>query len=215
MLLGDGSIHKAGAGKTPRDYSYYFSMAHSINQEDFLLWKASLIDQCLADHSSDRHCSISRYLASTNNRRYRTIKASLGFKHFLEPLRNIAYKNGKKDYSYLLSEATGDRSLAIWMMDDGSEDRRKDSQSPRYLLHVYSLSPGEINLSLEWLRHFNLEGRKVLTKSGPRIAFRVSETERIFSLIKPFLAPLQSMRNKFRRSFDLWDVHKECPTSCG
>lgn len=210
MIIGDGSLYKHNSG-----YSTYFTISHSVKQEDYLLWKSFLINNIFEKKQLKTKCSILYGSNKCKDKFYPVVRATFGSK-LLTPLYTNIYSKGRKDISYLLTQMTTDLATAIWFFDDGSEDRsytpsRKDKtikhkRSPRYSLHTYGFSEGELNLSIEWFNTmYNLKPRKVFTKQGTRLHFNVDQSEQLFYVLKPYLN-LKSMQHKFRWSIDKWSM---------
>lgn len=220
MLLGDGSL--SDGGRNRKDKRVLFRVSHNSKQRDYCEWKMSLINDFFQRHNIDKRLVISdriqkvRYL----DRKYYVSDFNLVWSKLLPTIYDKCYplKHGyrHKSYKYLLDQTHSPLHLAIWMGDDGNEDRsysrsrvdgHKIPRSPRYRLAICSMTEGEINLTLEWFyRHFRLTPRVhyIKGKKYPILRFTVKQSNLIFNKIKPYICDIPSMRYKFRWSFGRW-----------
>lgn len=221
-LLGDGSLTKN------KRKQVYFQMTHKRAQKDFLEWKVGLVNSFLVQHNIDNRMHIHDYEQKVNflNHPYPVTQSSLSWQKFLPALYENCYpyfRHRSKNFEYLLAQTYSPLHLAIWFGDDGNEDRgytkNKNSpnagkiwkRSPRYRLAVCSLTHGEINLVCNWLNHkFGLNPRICYEKRKnnryPILRFTVKDSERIFQLIAPYFSQIESMRYKFRWSFEKYEI---------
>lgn len=200
-------------------------MEHCIKQEDYLLWKAYLIDNIFIDKKLNRRCSISLHTKYVKGKEYKSIRATLQWKDYIfEHLFNKVYpihKNRKKEIQYLLNEVDKDIHLAIWFMDDGGERTKllKNGSwcSPHYRLFVYNFTEGQVNYAKQWFSQRYSITPKVLLhqKSKPYFAFSVKDSKKIFKLCKPYFENMESMKNKFKASFARFDYKIESAPEMG
>ncbi len=205
LLIGDGSIYKNSSR------TVYFNLAHSVRQKDYLIWKVELLRKVLADKGVTPKLSVRGYYATAAGRKYLSYRSSFCWTKFLPSFYKKAYR-GRKDYGWLLSQMHSDLHLALWMFDDGNEDRsyqksRVDGhripRNPRFRLSIYEFTEGQANLAVKWFEyHFSITPRISRQKQGPVLRFSVRDSKKLFELIKPYSDQLESMRYKFRWSYD-------------
>ena len=110
----------------------------------------------------------------------------------LTELYHLTYPGGKKTVNWdWLDRINSPLALAIWFMDDGSISRSTAEIST----HSFSLSGCQI-LKI-WLRTtWGLEARTQLDKRVNRyfLRFPVSDTEKLFELIRPHVIPSMSYK---------------------
>lgn len=214
-LVGDGSLTKN------KKKQVRFRISHSRNQRDFCKWKMSLFKSFFEDHKIEKKLELKDEFQTVGYLKYKYPVSYFHFswQKFLPTLYDKAYpyyKDRAKSYEYLLTQIYSPLHLAIWMGDDGNEDRgysrsrtdktKKYRRSPRYRLSVYSLTEGELNLVNEWFnRYFEVNPRIIHEKRGPILRFKVRESEVLFKLMYPYFSSLSSMRHKFRWSFEEWE----------
>lgn len=110
-ILGDSTIRRAFKGKYA---GAIITCAHSIKQEDYLLYKAEKLKR-LEVHTNKR----SQYDKRTHNTYY-NITLNTKCHQVLNRYYDLYHKDGKK---YLNSEALKDieaLGMAVWYMDDGT-----------------------------------------------------------------------------------------------
>lgn len=224
MLIGDASMSMSG-GYKGNNKCTYFSFTHSIKQEDYCKWKESLINNFFVDHNIDKRMKFRYYDAVCKEKKYPAIQCYLGWKKFETLLRKAYSSNGnKKNFCYLLGEADLDLHLAIWIGDDGNEDRSytksktnkeiRYPRSPRYRLSIYSFTDGEANLAVKWFEYrFNMTPAISKQKAGPVLRFTVRDSKKLFDIIRPYFSQIPSMKYKFRWSFEKYCLKEERSTS--
>lgn len=192
-----------------------FGIEHSVEQEDYLLWKAYLLDSIFIDKKLNRRCVITRHSKKVNGFWFPSIRATLQWKdYFHKFLRPRAYRDGKKDIQYLLSQIDKDLHLAIWFMDDGGEKTRllKNGRfnRPHYRLYTCSFTEGQINLVKQFFRSkYQIEPAVLIENGKSILSFSVEDTEKIFRICRPYFEQFISMRKKFKASFQRFDLEKE------
>lgn len=197
MLIGDGCLPDV---KWP-----CFYLGHSAKQEDYLRWKISKINSIFEKKNLD--LKFSRISSILVKKKYRVVQSQLSWK-YLKILRNRIYKP-KKRVDYLLSQMPDIIHLAIWFMDDGSEERRKTKRkdgtfrscNPYLRLHTYAYTEGEHNLICQWFKSkYDVEPKVCVTAKGPYIRFTVFDSKKLFYQIAPYILQIPSMREKFKLS---------------
>lgn len=107
-ILGDGCLCENWS-KT----NYRLLMMHSVDQKEYILWKYSILKQCILSEP--------RFYDGNKSLTIRTISHPE-----LTMLRNIFYPNGKKIIPLNIIEyIENPLTIAIWFMDDGNAVLRK------------------------------------------------------------------------------------------
>lgn len=113
MLLGDGTISSNNV----------FKIAHCSKQLDYLEWKVKQLKE-----AGIRNNGIKSYIKTKGyNTGVPVYYTQLNIVPFIKVLRKVLYKEGKKVISNkkLLNRISA-RGIAIWYMDDGHINLRKD-----------------------------------------------------------------------------------------
>ena len=207
MLLGDGWLQSRNG---------VFGMQHSVKQEDYLLWKADLINNVFIDKKLPKRCTLTKHRNKVKGIYYDSIRATFQWKKYLKPfLYPKAYRNEKKYIQYLLEQIYNPIHLAIWFMDDGGERtkvlRNGDFCPPHYRLFIYDFTEGQVNFSKEWFKYkYKIEPKILLhKKEKPYFSFSVDESKEIFKICYPYFKELDSMKNKFKGSFQRFNLEIE------
>lgn len=185
-LLGDGSIASGTS---------HLQMAHSGRQADYLRFKAELLAE-LRPHVSELAVAAvvggpaeypAVHLRTTASRALRILKTE-----FYEPEKHVPAR---------LATELNERMLAIWFMDDGHL-RLRPTRRPCAELATCAFDDGDIAWLLAGLARLGLRAKAL----RGRIHFGVEDTERLSSLIAPYVP--EPMRYKLvpevgaRISFD-------------
>lgn len=107
--LGDGSLN----GKNKGSINPVFSISHSVQQEDYLMWKVEKFRQIFK-----AKCTVGRKTITLNDKQH----TALGFgvsSPELWSIYNLLYPNGKKMFTWELLKLLGNQALALFWMDDG------------------------------------------------------------------------------------------------
>jgi len=107
-------------------------MNHSINQSDYALWKAKLIDKICIEKNINKKCTYSktRKFSKKHNKTYNGIYVKFSWAKYFRFLRRKTYINipedrDLKNVKYILSQLYSPLHIAIWFLDDSSEKRKK------------------------------------------------------------------------------------------
>ena len=112
MLLGDGSISN----------NYVFKIAHCEQQKDYLEWKIKQLN-----NAGIRNNGINSYIKTKGyNTGVPVYYSQLKVITFIKLLRKVMYKNKKIIGNRKLLNRLSAREIAIWYMDDGHINIRKD-----------------------------------------------------------------------------------------
>lgn len=223
MLLGDGCIYQGKQDGTEIPRAFY-CMNHSIQQQDYALWKAKLIDNICVKNNINKKCtySKSKKFDKNYNKTHHGIYVKFHWSEYFRLLRLNCYiqlsnKKHLKNIEYLLSEINSDLHTAIWFMDDGNEKRKKRKSvrgellgydNPYYRLCVYSCTEGQCNLIIEWFKqNYKVEPKIKHESKNTRgdncrvLYFSVAESKTLFLRLSPYFSQTDSMRKKFWLSF--------------
>lgn len=112
MLIGDGTISN----------NNIFKISHSYKQRDYIEWKQKQLKE-----SAIRSTEIKSYISNSGyNKGCEVIYINLKTITFIKLLRRIVYSEGKKTFSRKLLNRLSAREIAIWYMDDGHINFRKN-----------------------------------------------------------------------------------------
>ncbi len=176
-LLGDGYITPSGG----------YQENHGARQQDYLLWKAAYLPRAKVKTNV--------VIGKIHGKEYRGARLYGGVGTEYRDARKRFYgAAGKKRFDELASELTA-ASLAVWIMDDGSLERRGRTWSVRITIGR------EHEAHIPLIRRI-LEDRFGLPSSvydyppkAIRIAFGIKATLKLLRLISPFIP--RSLAYKF------------------
>lgn len=157
---------------------------HSLDQEEYLLWKYNSLKDIFKESSIVR---INRIHPITN-REYRYIRCQSKTLPELKNVKDIFYKNGKKivpaDLNKYLSEPI---SLAVWFMDDGYYYKRDKCG----YLYLGNVSEEEAKICANTLsQNFNLQTKVLKKKEGFALYFSRLEMLKLKEIIEGYMIPL-------------------------
>lgn len=116
LLLGDGAISKNNV----------FKIAHCEAQKDYLEWKIKQLKEC-----GIRNNGIKSYIKTSGyNTGVSVYYTQLNIIPFVKVLRRVVYKGKKILGNRKLLNRLSAREIAIWYMDDGHINIRKDKGRP-------------------------------------------------------------------------------------
>ncbi len=189
-LMGDGSISRkrmSGAGATVKSR---FRFGHGPKQNDYALWKASLLEgvpTTVSRHSKGGWMVETTPLAE------------------LDELRDAVYLGGKKVLSWDYLKELTPLALAIWYMDDGGfQVRRQDGSAGRSEICVQAMESTTRDRLHEYLVDTYGLSVKLASRGGNAfLVFDRDGTEAFHALISPYVPQcmdyklLQHHRGKF------------------
>lgn len=215
MLLGDGYLQ---ISNSPGHTRAEIRIEHSGFQEDYLLWKASLLDKIFEKRNMPKRCRFysRRRFDKRTKKFYENRLIVLSWLKYFHLLYKYVYTNRSikfyKNIKFLLENTSTDLHTAIWFMDDGSECKTKARhidgvvyyKNPYFVLAINSFTSDQAELAKNWFQtRYNIVPKLHYQKSGPILQFGVKETRILFQRIRPYLAQIDSMRNhKFRICFE-------------
>ena len=221
MLLGDGSLVNEKVNR-PCGNQIYFSVSHSMKQEDYLLYKVDLINQIFIKKGSEKRIKLGspynirlknddRYKDRIYSARKATLRWMDWFKH-LYP-RIYKYKNGLfiKDVEYLLGQIDSDKHLFLWFADDASEVRSKGKhrtgetyfRNPHLHLYTNGYTEGQNQILKQWFER-RYKVFPTIVNSGWQngrksfLRFSSKEAAKLFPKIAVYVKQIPSISHKFR-----------------
>jgi len=228
MLLGDGCLSYGkdpGVGRRgkPKPHDVFFGLNHSVNQTDYALWKANLIDKIFIDKKLQRKCTYSKTkkIDKKYNKVHHGLYVKFRWSTYLRRLRKWTYiqlaeKQHLKNIEYLLKNTTSPLHLAIWFMDDSGEKRKMRKSvrgtilgydNPSYELYTYGYTEGQHNIIKDWFKRVYGVDPKIYISSKHRpeacryLKFSVEDSRKIFEVCWPYFSQINSMKDKFWLSF--------------
>ena len=194
MLLGDGTISN----------NYVFKLSHCEEQKDYLEWKIKQLKNAgLKNNGINSYIKTKGY--TTGVPVYYT---QLNIIPFIKVLRRVLYKNKKIIGNRKLLNRLGAKELAIWYMDDGHINIRKDkSGRPMgFYIKISTCEPKEEVQTIidffkeQWNINFYMihEGKKVDSFS---LCCGTKEGIKFIEIIKPYVSQVPSMIHKI--TYDL------------
>lgn len=189
MLLGDGSISNNNT----------FKIAHCENQRDYLEWKIQQLD----NHGL-KNCGLKEYTSSCGyNKGSKVYYTKLSIIPFIKVLRRVFYKPTKKLGNRKLLNRLNAKGVAIWYMDDGHINIRKDKTGRPmgfYIKIATCLPKEEVQVIIDyfnevWGVKFYMfhEGRK---ENSYSLCCGTTEGIKFINIVKPYVSQIPSMRHK-------------------
>lgn len=194
LLLGDGTISN----------NYVFKIAHSEKQKEYLEWKIKQLKE-----AGIRNNGIKSYIKSCGYASKELVYyTQLNTIPFIKVLRRVFYKNKKNIGNKKLLNRLDAKGIAIWYMDDGHINIRKDkNKRPMgFYIKISTCEPKEevqdiINFFKEkWDIHFYMfhEGKK---EDSYSLCCGTKEGIKFINIIKPYVLQIPSMLYKI--TYDL------------
>ena len=171
-LMGDGSISRKPDHASGRSIKSRFRFGHGPKQNEYALWKASMLEGVPLTISPHTKGGLSVDVTPLVE---------------LDELRDAVYIGGKKVFSWDYLKRLDAFALAIWYMDDGTfAERRKDGSAGRSDICIEAMEAGTRRRLHALLKdHFDLSN--TLTQRGGKtvIVFDKDGTEALHDLIAP------------------------------
>lgn len=199
MLLGDGTISN----------NYVFKMAHCAEQKDYLEWKIKQLN----NHGL-RNNGVKSYIKTKGfNTGVPVYYTQLNIIPFIKVLRRVFYKEKKIIGNRKLLNRIDARGIAIWYMDEGSINIRKDKNGRPmgFYIRISTCEPKqEVQIIIDYFKevwgiNFYMfhEGRK---EDSYSLCCGTKEGLKFISLVKPYVEQVPSMLHKIQ--YDLSQRHK-------
>lgn len=191
MLLGDGTISN----------NYVFKLCHSSDQEEYLLWKISQLNN-LGIKNNGLKC----YISSTGyNTGKDVIYTQLSVQPIIKVLRRIVYKP-TKTISRKLLNWLDEKGLAIWFMDDGciNVNTSKQRSSIQHTIKIATcVDLKTVEIIIRYFKEcWNITMRKFSEGNGFSIATSSEEDcKKFVEIVKPYVKEVPSLLYKIRNNF--------------
>jgi recombination protein RecA len=182
-LMGDGSISRKPMSRAGVTMKSRFRFGHGPKQNDYALWKASLLEG--VPLSISPHAKGGKMVETTP-----LVE--------LDGLRDAAYLAGKKVFSWDYLKELTPLALAIWYMDDGTfAERRVDGSAGRSEICVEAMEATSRDRLQMWLRDtYGVD--TALRARGARdvavLTFGRDATEALHALIAPYVPDMMAYK---------------------
>lgn len=203
LLLGDGTIQSNNV----------FKLAHSEQQKDYLEWKIKQLNE-----AGLRNCGLKKYISSCGYNSGKTVVyTKLNIIPFIKVLRRVFYRPTKIIANRKLLNRLDAKGIAIWYMDDGHINIRKDkSGRPMgfYIKIATCIPKDELQIIVDYFKevwdikfYMFHEGRK---EDSYSLCCGTKEGLKFIDIVKPYVSQVPSMIHKMtydlsqrRRSLDV------------
>lgn len=206
LLLGDGTIMNNNV----------FKLAHCEQQKDYLEWKIKQLKE-----AGIKNSGLKTYTSSSGYNIGKTVfYTELNVIPFIKVLRRVFYKPTKTIGNRKLLNRLDSKGIAIWYMDDGHINIRKDKDGRPmgfYIKIATCLPKNEVQIIIDYFKEmWNInfymfhEGRK---KDSYSLCCGTKEGIKFINIIKPYVSQVPSMIHKI--TYDLSqrrrpsDVHQK------
>lgn len=174
MCIGDGSVGKNGK----------IEIWHSINQEDYVRYKASLIKPLLTHDG----------LLYRDSGNFKQVGFRVKISDYTKLLRRILYTNGKKTISQKILNKLEPIHLAIWWMDDGSCSMEycKPNNNIRSSISTLStcISKEENQVIIDWFKSkYDIQFGQRKMKNNYALVCRLKEGRKLANIVRDFIIP--------------------------
>lgn len=194
MLMGDGTISN----------NFVYKIAHCKEQKDFLEWKIKQLNNL-----GIRNNGLKSYIKTKGfNTGVPVYYTQLNIHPFIKVLRRVFYKEKKILGNRKMLNRLDARGIAIWYMDDGHINIRKDKDGKvhGFYIKISTCEPKEEVQTIidyfneAWNIKFYMfhEGRK---EDSYSLCCGTKEGLKFIELVKPYVSQVPSMLHKIQ--FDL------------
>ena len=194
MLLGDGTISN----------NYVFKIAHCEEQKDYLEWKIKQLKD-----NGIRNNGIKSYIKTKGfNTGVPVYYTQLNIIPFIKVLRRVVYKYKKIIGNRKLLNRLSAKEIAIWYMDDGHLNIRKDKNGRPmgFYIKISTCEPKEEVQTIidyfkeQWDINFYMfhEGKK---EDSYSLCCGTKEGLKFIETVKPYVSQVPSMVHKI--TYDL------------
>ena len=171
-ILGDGCLCDNWS-KT----NYRLKMSHSIKQQEYVLWKYSVLKNWILTEPKIHE--------KTKSITIRTISHPE-----LTDLHAIFYQDKKKIIPQNIEDLLSPIALAVWFMDDGNAVRHKSGDIYAYNLNTQSFDRPEHQILIKVLRDkFDLHPNINKNNGSLRLYIGVKDKINFANLIKDYIVP--------------------------
>ena len=193
MLLGDGTISNNNV----------FKIAHSESQKDYLEWKVKQLKEAgIRNNGIKSYIKIKGYNVGVP-----VYYTQLNIIPFIKVLRKVVYKNKKVLGNRKLLNRLDAKGIAIWYMDDGHINIRKDKGRPcGFYIKISTCEPKqEVQIIIDffkeqWNINFYMfhEGKK---EDSYSLCCGTKEGLKFIDIVRPYVSQVPSMIHKI--TYDL------------
>ena len=198
LLIGDGTISNNNV----------FKIAHCEAQKDYLEWKINQLKSCCI-----RNNGIKSYIKTKGfNIGVPVYYTQLNTIPFIKVLRRVFYKGKKIIGNRKLLNRLSAKEIAIWYMDDGHINIRKDKGRPcGFYIKISTCEPKQEVQTIidyfkkQWNINFYMyhEGKK---EDSYSLCCGTKEGLKFIDIIKPYVLQVPSMIHKI--TYDLTQRHR-------
>lgn len=198
LLIGDGTISNNNV----------FKIAHCEAQKDYLEWKINQLKSC-----GIRNNGIKSYIKTKGfNIGVPVYYTQLNTIPFIKVLRRVFYKGKKIIGNRKLLNRLSAKEIAIWYMDDGHINIRKDEGRPcGFYIKISTCEPKQEVQTIidyfkeQWNINFYMyhEGKK---EDSYSLCCGTKEGLKFIDIIKPYVLQVPSMIHKI--TYDLTQRHR-------
>ena len=198
LLIGDGTISNNNV----------FKIAHCEAQKDYLEWKINQLKSC-----GIRNNGIKSYIKTKGfNIGVPVYYTQLNTIPFIKVLRRVFYKGKKIIGNRKLLNRLSAKEIAIWYMDDGHINIRKDKERPcGFYIKISTCEPKQEVQTIidyfkeQWNINFYMyhEGKK---EDSYSLCCGTKEGLKFIDIIKPYVLQVPSMIHKI--TYDLTQRHR-------
>lgn len=198
LLIGDGTISNNNV----------FKIAHCEAQKDYLEWKINQLKSC-----GIRNNGIKSYIKTKGfNIEVPVYYTQLNTIPFIKVLRRVFYKGKKIIGNRKLLNRLSAKEIAIWYMDDGHINIRKDKGRPcGFYIKISTCEPKQEVQTIidyfkeQWNINFYMyhEGKK---EDSYSLCCGTKEGLKFIDIIKPYVLQVPSMIHKI--TYDLTQRHR-------
>lgn len=205
LLLGDGTIQNNNV----------FKLAHCEQQKDYLEWKINQLNE-----AGIRNSGLKTYISSCGYNIGKTVLyTKLNTIPFIKVLKRVFYKPVKRIGNRKLLNRLDSKGIAIWYMDDGHINIRKDKDGRPmgfYIKIATCLPKEETQIIIDYFKevwdiNFYMfhEGKK---EDSYSLCCGTREGLKFIEIVKPYVSQIPSMIHKI--TYDLsqrrrpLDVHR-------
>ena len=193
MLLGDGTISNNNV----------FKIAHSESQKDYLEWKVKQLKEAgIRNNGIKSYIKIKGYNVGVP-----VYYTQLNIIPFIKVLKRVLYKNKKILGNRKLLNRLDAKGIAIWYMDDGHINIRKDKGRPcGFYIKISTCEPKQEVQTIidffkeQWNINFYMfhEGKK---EDSYSLCCGTKEGLKFIDIVKPYVSQVPSMIHKI--TYDL------------
>ena len=198
LLLGDGTISNNNV----------FKIAHCEAQKDYLEWKINQLKSC-----GIRNNGLNSYIKTKGfNIGVPVYYTQLNIVPFIKVLRRVVYKGKKIIGNRKLLNRLNAREIAIWYMDDGHINIRKDKGRPcGFYIKISTCEPKqEVQTMIDYFReqwdinfYMYHEGKR---EDSYSLCCGTKEGLKFIDIVKPYVLQVPSMVHKI--TYDLTQRHR-------